>query len=255
MYYFEDTTKKVHKDELILPSSAMMYDGFYIEKRIEGYRTLAVTGREMLSLDVQTQETQVGSIKLNQKLPARTIKVTYQLIGKDAKDVQKKYHHLMQILYKESDVEIRFKDELDYHYYGQYTTTDDVRGDTNSIISSFDILCTNPKKYSVLLKTDGEITTYLPYQTIPEKIEVTIAKFGSLTITNGEKKIKITSYNLSEGDQIVFDFIKGKVFVNTVDQTFLLDLESDFENFTLQTGQTIRCNNGEMVISYREVQL
>ncbi|MGX7244113.1 distal tail protein Dit [Enterococcus quebecensis] len=255
MYYFEDTTKKVHKDDLILPSSAMMYDGVYLEKMIDGYRTLAITGREMLSLDIETQETQVGSIKLNQKLPSRTIKVTYQLIGKDAKDVQKKYHQLMRLLYKESDVEIRFKDELDYHYYGQYKSTDEVRGDTNSIISSFEILCTDPKKYSVLLKTDGEVTTYLPYKTIPEKIEVTIVKFGPLMIVNGEKTIKITSYNLSAGDRIIFDFLKGKVYVNDIDQTFLLDLESDFENFTIKEGQTIRCTNGQMIISYREVQL
>lgn len=255
MYYFEDTTKKVHKDDLILPSSAMMYDGVYLEKMIDGYRTLAITGREMLSLDIETQETQVGSIKLNQKLPSRTIKVTYQLIGKDAKDVQKKYHQLMRWLYKESDVEIRFKDELDYHYYGQYKSTDEVRGDTNSIISSFEILCTDPKKYSVLLKTDGEVMTYLPYKTIPEKIEVTIAKFGPLMIVNGEKTIKITSYNLSAGDRIIFNFLKGKVYINEIDQTFLLDLESDFENFTIKEGQTILCTNGQMIISYREVQL
>ncbi|MGX7265372.1 distal tail protein Dit [Enterococcus crotali] len=255
MYYFEDTTKKVHKDDLILPSSAMMYDGLYLEKMISGYRTLAVTGREMLSLNIETQETQVGSIKLNQKLPARTIKVSYQLIGKDAKDVQKKYHQLMGLLYKESDVEIRFKDELDYHYYGQYVATDEVRGDTNSIIASFEILCADPKKYSVLLKTDGAITTYLPYPTTPEKIEVNIAKFGSLMISNGDKTIRITSYNLSAGDQVAFDFLKGKVFVNKLDQTFLLDLESDFENFTIQEGQTIGCSNGQMIISYREVQL
>ncbi|MCA5012411.1 MULTISPECIES: distal tail protein Dit [unclassified Enterococcus] len=255
MYYFEDTLEKGHKDELILPSSAMMYDGVYIEKMIEGYRTLAVTGREMLSLDIETQNTQVGSIKLNQKLPARTIKVTYQLMGKNAQDVQKKYHRLMQLLYREKDVELRFKDELDYHYYGQYVTTDEVRGDTNNIIASFELLCNDPKKYSLLLSTDSQITTYLPYPVTPEKITVTIAKFGTLLIQNEDKTIKITSYNLSADDQVVFDFLKGKVFVNGIDQTFLLDLESDFENFSIKEGQTITCSNGPMTIAYREVQL
>jgi predicted phage tail component-like protein len=255
MYYFEDTLEKGHKDDLILPSSAMMYDGVYIEKMIDGYRTLAVTGREMLSLDIETQNTQVGSVKLNQKLPARTIKVTYQLTGKTAQDLQKKYHRLMQLLYREEDVELRFKDELEYHYYGQYVTTDEVRGDTNNIIASFDILCTDPKKYSLLLTTGGQITTYLPYPVTPEKITVTIAKFGPLMIQNADKMIKITSYNLNADDQIIFDFLKGKVFVNGIDQTFLLDLESDFENFQIQEGQTITCSNGQMMISYREVQL
>lgn len=80
-------------------------------------------------------------------------------------------------------------------------------------------------------------------------------KFAPLIITNQEKTIKITNYNLTSGDQVIFDFLKGKVFINGIDQTFLLDLDSDFENFYLQQGQKIICNNGNMVISYREVQL
>jgi len=64
-------------------------------------------------------------------------------------------------------------------------TTDEVRGDTNTLISSFEILCTDPRKYSDLIESDGEINTYLPYGTVPEKIEVRIASLGTLVITNG----------------------------------------------------------------------
>lgn len=255
MYYFEDTKKKLHKDELILPSSAMMYAGAYIEKMIDGYRTLAVTGREMLSVTIETEESRIGSIKTNQTLPARIIKVTYQLIGKDAKALQKKYHKLMQLLYKEEEVEIRFKDEFDYHYYGQYMTTEEVRGDTNSIISSFELLCKDPRKYSRLFQSNGEIISYLPYLVTPEKIEVEIGTTGGLVMTNGTKVISSTSKNFQKGDKVVFDFQKGKVFLNEIDQTFLLDLESDFENFYLQQGQAIRCNNGKLTVYYREVLL
>lgn len=255
MYYFEDTKKKLHKDELILPSSAMMYDGAYIENIIAGYRTLTVTGREMLSVNIETEESQIGSIKTNQTLPARVIKVTYQLIGKDAEELQKKYHKLMQVLYTEEEVEIRFKDAFDYHYYGQYMSTDEVRGDTNSIISSFELLCKDPRKYSRLFKSDGDIVSYLPYLVTPEKIEVEIRNVGGLMVTNGTEQISCTSRNFQQGDKVVFDFKMGKVFLNNVDQTFLLDLASDFENFYLRQGQTISSNNGNITISYREVLL
>lgn len=255
MYYFEDTIEKSHTDELILTSSAMMYDGIYLEKEIEGYKTLAVAGREMLSLEIETQSTQVGSIKLSQKLPTRILKVTYQLLGKNASDVQQKYHRLMRLLYREEPVEIRFKDEIMYHYNGQYMTTEDVRGDTNSIVSTIEILCADPKKYSILYSTNSEIVTYLPYKTHPEKIEVVVSKFGPVIVTNSEQEIKITSYNLSAGDKVLFDFLQGKVFVNTIDQTLLLDLESDFENFEIKTGQKVSCTNGELLIYYREVIL
>ncbi|MGC6767237.1 distal tail protein Dit [Enterococcus sp. LJL51] len=255
MYYFEDTEKKEHIDELRLPSSAMLYDGLYFEKIIEGYRTLAVTGREMLSVEIERQETRTGSIKLNQKLPSRSIRVTYQLMGKNPEDTQSKYHQLMQLLYREEDVEIRFRDEGEYSYFGIYNSSEEVPGTTNSIVSSFEIFCQNPRKYSQMLNTNNEITAHLPYKTTPEKIEVTVAVAGGLIVKNGEKEIKMTGKTFTSGDKVTIDFRQGRILLNGVDKTLLLDLDSDFENFYIQTGDRLSCSNGLMKIFYREVLL
>ncbi|MGC3014271.1 phage tail protein, partial [Enterococcus faecium] len=67
MYSFKDTTINLTSSKLFLPTSAMMYDGMYLEDLIEGYQTLTVEGREMLSVEVEQQEIQIGSIITNQK--------------------------------------------------------------------------------------------------------------------------------------------------------------------------------------------
>ena len=48
MYKFRDTTKQKHYRNLpFIPTSAMSYDGTWLEELIEGYQTLTVEGREM----------------------------------------------------------------------------------------------------------------------------------------------------------------------------------------------------------------
>ena len=70
MYKFRDTTKQKHYRNLsFIPTSAMSYDGTWLEELIEGYQTLAVEGREMYSLSFESQEMQVGGVITNVKYP------------------------------------------------------------------------------------------------------------------------------------------------------------------------------------------
>lgn len=39
-----------------LPTEAMSYNGVYLENEIDGYRTLSVTGRELMESEVTDQE-------------------------------------------------------------------------------------------------------------------------------------------------------------------------------------------------------
>ena len=82
MYSFVDTTEQ---GSAWLPSEALKLNGEYIENQIDGYRTLYVTGREILSQEITTYEAGIrnGSELSNRRYPARTIIVGYQLIAKD----------------------------------------------------------------------------------------------------------------------------------------------------------------------------
>lgn len=87
MYSFKDTTINLTSSKQFLPTYTMMYNGMYLEDLIDGYQTLTVEGREMLSVEVEQQEIQIGSIITNQKIPSRTLKITYKLED----EIQKNY--------------------------------------------------------------------------------------------------------------------------------------------------------------------
>ena len=77
MYKFRDTTKQEHYRNLpFTPTSAMSYDGTWLEELIEGYQTLAVEGREMYSLSFESQEMQVGGVITNVKYPPRELPIS-----------------------------------------------------------------------------------------------------------------------------------------------------------------------------------
>lgn len=65
-YSFLDTIKNQEYIPEWIPTSAMYYDGILLEGVIEGYQTLSVSGREMISVAIESQSVQVGSIITNQ---------------------------------------------------------------------------------------------------------------------------------------------------------------------------------------------
>lgn len=251
MYDFKDTTINRENSKRFLPTSAMMYDGVFLEEIIEGYQTLSVEGREMLSMNIEHQSVQTGSIITAQTLPVRTLKVTYKLEDRNPERLQFKFKDLLNHLYRTDDVEIRFRDEADYYYYGRYSSADTVPGNTNSIVSSYTILCVDPLKYTREIETDGYIGNKIVFPVTPRKIEVLLARSNSIRITNGKNTVSISNAAIRTGNLLVFDFMKEQLLVNGKDSTSLIDLESDFENFYLEQGQTVRCNNGQMKVFYR----
>lgn len=54
MYEFVDTNQAGSKSSL--PSEALQIDGAYIENLIDGYRTLYVTGRELLGSEISEKK-------------------------------------------------------------------------------------------------------------------------------------------------------------------------------------------------------
>lgn len=257
MYHFEDTTIREHEHRPFLPTSAMNYDGIFFEEAIQGYQTLSITGREMLSVDISADSINVGTIISSQTLPPRVLTVNYLITNRDPEMILVNYRWLMEYLYRENDVTIYFNDELDLIYKGRYAMSSEVPGNSFSFESSFDIYCQDPRKYSRPFYTDGYIGGRLPFQTRAYKMTVTITRQGGLRVTDGAKTISITGTSFKPGDKVVIDFSdgEGNVLVNGINKTMLLDSTSDFERFYLHNGQTITSSNGPIEIEYREVSL
>lgn len=149
MYKFVDVTEV--SEEIVLPSEALKINGEYIENQISGYRTLNVSGREALSPDVLSYTTGVrdGSRLKSKRFPERIIIVTYQLAAESNEAFREAYNKLAAILNVE-DAELIFNDEEDKFFIGTPCIIDAVNPGSNVVVGKFEILCTDPFKYSVI---------------------------------------------------------------------------------------------------------
>lgn len=149
MYNFIDTIET--SGEYILPSEALKINGEYIENQISGYRTLNVSGREALSSDVVTFATGIrdGSREKAKRFPERIITVTYQLAAESNEAFREAYNQLGRILNVDR-AELIFNDEPDKFFIGTPCIINPVNPGLNTVVGSFEILCADPFKYSVI---------------------------------------------------------------------------------------------------------
>ena len=148
MYDFIDVTEKQTKN--YLPAEALQIDGQYIENVISGYRTLHVEGRELLPSEVimDDESMQNGANFRGKRYPVRSIRVTFQLILENIYDFRKAFNILNGILNFEN-AKLIFNDEPDMYFIGTSSEVGDIEPGLNSVIGEFEIICTDPFKYSL----------------------------------------------------------------------------------------------------------
>lgn len=148
MYKFVDTTESQSGSNL--PSEALEFNGKYIEEMIPGYRTLHVSGREMIGNELTDMEVGItdGSRYQYRRYLPRTITVTYQLMAETNEKFRAAFNKLNEILSAE-EARLIFRDEPDKYFIGTRADAGDVPTGTNNVIGEFDIYCVDPFKYSV----------------------------------------------------------------------------------------------------------
>lgn len=148
MYNFVDTIE--YSEGALLPSEALRINGEYIENLITGYRTLTAPGREALSPDVvsYTSGTRDGSTLQYKRYPERIITVKYQLIAASNEAFRAAYNKLGQIL-DVKNAQLIFNDEPDKYFIGTPCFIGEVEAGRNAVVGEFEILCTDPFKYSL----------------------------------------------------------------------------------------------------------
>ena len=161
-----------------LPTEAMSYNGVYLENEIDGYRTLSVTGRELMKSEVTDQEMDGmdGSYYKYKTTPTRTITVRYQLLARGSREFREAYNKMNKLLSGEQ-VMIIFNDESDKYFIGTKTSNTQVDGGSNNVIGEIEIYCTDPRKYSTTEKefvaTDG-VLNIVNEGTVPVSIDYDI---------------------------------------------------------------------------------
>ena len=209
MYNFVDTIE--HTSTSVLPAEAMSFNGEYIENVIDGYRTLYVKGRDVLSPEIEVGEVGVrdGAYLKNKRFPARIITVGYQLLGETNTDFRERFNALNDLLNTE-DAQLIFADEEDKYFTGTVQAFSEVPEGRNSITSEFEIICTDPFKYSlqeyeIEPTLDDGTTFYVDYKgTYPAYPELEADFYESDVEDNRDGECGYVAFINQEGSVLQF---------------------------------------------------
>lgn len=166
MYEFVDTTQL--PGEETLPAEAVCFNDIWLDKEIEGFRTLNVSGRELFEQEIDTSKISGmnGETINSVRYPARTITVTYQLIAGSNTAFREAYNQLNGLL-SEQQAQLIFADETDKYFIATKASNDEVDPGLNSVTGEIEFFCADPCKYAVDAKTvtaetvDGILTAKL----------------------------------------------------------------------------------------------
>lgn len=144
MYSFKDTTEHGMAVPTLL-AEALSIDGEYIENKIQGYRTLAVSGRESLEYDVTDEARPIGIDGMEyygKRQPDRRITVKFSLRADTATSFMARYRQLKNFC--QGDRELRFADEPNAHYVGTLVSVDEPDPGQVSAVGSMEFYCADP---------------------------------------------------------------------------------------------------------------
>lgn len=194
MYNFIDTIE--HQSSGSLAAEAITINGVCLDTTIEGFRTLTVQGRELLSTDIESTKIGVSDgtrFKYGTK-PERIITVQYQLIAETNSDFRAAFEQLNRYL-NVHQVRIEFADDDGKYYIGTPGQMDVVEPGHNAVIGQFEIVCNDPFKYKDAEQTftltngsstsTGTINYQGSYPSYPE-IEVEFYHDGSTGYRAGD---------------------------------------------------------------------
>lgn len=225
LYGFRDTTDTSGTLGSNLPSEAMNFNGKFLENEINGYRTLTVSGRELIGSEFKAKEIEGldGTIWKEKYLKPRTITVKYQINASSNKEFRDAYNK-MNLLLSGEQVKIYFNDETDKYFIGTKTSNDEVDGGTNYVIGEIEIYCSEPRKYSTTEKeftaTDG-VLNIVNEGTVPVSVDYdiqTTSETGYIGLVSEEgimqygkiEELDGETYQRSELLATIDDFINCK---------------------------------------------
>lgn len=256
----------------------LILNGENLDHTIRGYRTLTISGRELIGRDIDSQTYKQTASRLTGRertgpvtgsnvflassMNSRLIEVTYQMIGEDERDFRSRFEELMYYLSKEEH-RIQGTDDPLFFYTGVLQDVGDVNPASNDVVGTFRFECHDPFKYGVELETfEGngatEFRKVTRYPVQIETIEITAKTTASFVrITNLDTKDEITiNGDVTAGDRYVLDLRSGITRdQNNKNVSNRVDIRSDFEDFDVSFREEVTAGPHDFKITFREKRL
>ena len=272
MYKFRDVTQEGMQNR---SSIQTVFDGVNLDATISEFRTLRVSGREIVNRNIDTTNYKTrnaggksnvsrnfhntqASVFLSSSLAGRSILVTYEVTARSNEQYRRIYDLLNQRLHVEQ-ARLMFTDDPDYYYIATLSKATDPDGSRNSIVATFDFECSDPYKYSkqreFKFMQSGNFLGKFAYPIVIDEIKITTlvsaTKLMLLNITNGQKIILDGAF--FNGTVITLRPQTQEILRNGVITPIMMDLLSDFETFDIVFQDNIQTSvNANVVVTYRE---
>lgn len=270
-YDFVDTNEEAFRS---YASIQTIVNGRNLDKYLDGFRTLNVSGRSIIARDIETlqysSKNNAGSkaTKANNKslIANKFLSSTVQnviievefLLTAPNNELFRKYLTWLTKNLLEEESKWSWTDDPLYYYVGTLTEMGKVVEDSNTFKSSFKIVCVDPMKYSKhnkILKGTGskikmpktsDIIEILNIKLIPKRVT------DNIMMVNYNQELRvILDYDFKAGNVINFAPDKD-VKINGINGMTALNLISDKEDFNAQSEEVISLNTDcDYEIEYR----
>ena len=250
MYNYASLEKLDREVATLEPSDNLIINGQPLNSLIDGYRHLTVTGRGLLGQNVSTTKVpgRRGVWVDDFSDQERTLEIKYQLTAETSAQMRDKFAKLNKILRTHAQsgfLEISFRDEPDFIYYGYFNGADSFEEISLSIVSKFSLIVPDGYKKKRPQSSTGPISLVDAWEVLPDSITVTPTKVtNQLQIVNGSKVLSFAG-TYTPGKDIVISFDPDEIKITFGGRNILSELErfSPLENFTVRNGDTITAVN------------
>ena len=232
------------------PSDNMSINGTPLNRLVDGYTHLTVTGRGLLGQTVKKSSVpgRRGVWVEDVSDDERQLEIKYKLEADTSSKMRDKFAKLNKILRTHASsgfLEITFKDEPEYVYYGYFSGADAIEEKSLSIISKFTLLVPDGYKKKQAQNSTGPVTLSDALEVLPESITITpTGTVNQVQIINGSKILSFTG-SYAAGRDIVVTFGDEEVTATYSGRNILSELErfSPLEQFTVKNGDIITAKN------------
>ena len=235
MYEFQDTIIATEPENRPLPAEALQINGVWLDRLLPEFRTLYVSGRELMARELTTQDMGAlyGSSPLYSRFPSRVITVGFAVMAESPERFRDVFNELQRYVHEEAS-QLVFNDEPDKYFRGTLTSITEPSPGSDRVTGEMIFTCPDPRKralypvevYGELYAGGSQVMQLYNSGNIPAPISYEIlmnSENGYIGITDGAESLQFGYLDEVDGgtveeSEVLFD-LDGADFFNSATLT------------------------------------
>lgn len=254
MYEFQDTIIATEPENRPLPAEALQINGVWLDRLLPEFRTLYVSGRELMARELTTQDMGAlyGSSPLYSRFPSRVITVGFAVMAESPERFRDVFNELQRYVHEEAS-QLVFNDEPDKYFRGTLTSITEPSPGSDRATGEMIFTCPDPRKralypvevYGELYAGGSQVMQLYNSGNIPAPISYEIlmnSENGYIGITDGAESLQFGYLDEVDGgtveeSEVLFD-LDGADFFNNPDLSISDSDKGGVNEFAVTTTAT-----------------